>query len=224
MAAIGDAKSDGSIDYTNYYLGTSVKVGQDSTFNGKANGLFVEDVGNDYLPVYFKDGIPSACTTLDTKLKEIDANLEIISDRVISKELRETDDDSFVTYSSISLTTSSYGYGTISVSLTNPSIPNNSSNNYLYGKIIYIESPLSYTTFTSYGGNTIPYGTIPAGYYKLGSYYGAHAIAAIDETNCTIDYSKYYLGESYKLQCSLDTLLDNLQSQIDELKAKLENS
>lgn len=65
------------------------------------------------------------------------------------------------------------------------------------GKIIYTSGG-TYDSFTiPYNGTAIPAGTVPAGYYKLGTNYGSLGIIIGTISGTTVDFSKYYLGESY---------------------------
>lgn len=65
------------------------------------------------------------------------------------------------------------------------------------GKIIYTSGG-TYDSFTiPYNGTVIPAGTVPAGYYKLGTNYGSLGIIIGTISGTTVDFSKYYLGESY---------------------------
>lgn len=60
---LGEIKSDGSVDYSNYYLGTSYTVDA-AKFKGSSEQAdkLTGDVGTAYKPIYLKDGVPTVCT------------------------------------------------------------------------------------------------------------------------------------------------------------------
>lgn len=111
-------------------------------------------------------------------------------------ELKDASDDVKEEYGYIEDNSASFvgvgNYNALGIQLS--SSMSNSTN---VGKIIYTTGG-TYESFKTYTGNTIPAGSVPAGYYKLGIWYGSFLIGSISGT--TVDFSKYYLGESYMVE------------------------